>query len=227
MAVKAVLMEESAVIRAMTRISHEILEKNRGTEDICLVGIRRRGAALAEMIADNILKFEGVRVPCGDIDISYYRDDISTLSDMPVLKKTELPFSIAGKKVILVDDVLYTGRTVRAAIEAVFSVGRPASIQLAILIDEQLLRYENGGIVNWYATLEGSTGKYAYHTKMLDDYGDAPSSLIVNVGVSGHKELAYDVTTTAASQDQNRQIYRVTVRETTDVSKDDNILDRR
>ena len=135
MAVKAVLMEESAVIRAMTRISHEILEKNRGTEGICLVGIRRRGAALAEMIADNILKFEGVRVPCGDIDISYYRDDISTLSDMPVLKKTELPFSIAGKKVILVDDVLYTGRTVRAAIEAVFSVGRPASIQLAILID--------------------------------------------------------------------------------------------
>ncbi len=101
------------------------------------------------------------------------------------------------------------------------------SFQPVILTDEQLLRYENGGIVNWYATLEGSTGKYAYHTKMLDDYGDAPSSLIVNVGVSGHKELAYDVTTTAASQDQNRQIYRVTVRETTDVSKDDNILDRR
>ena len=132
---KAVIMEESAVIRALTRISHEILEKNRGAENVCLVGIRRRGAALARIIADNIQRFEGVNVPCGDIDIGYYRDDISDLSDMPVLKKTELPFSIAGKKVILVDDVLYTGRTVRAAIEAVFSIGRPAAIQLAILID--------------------------------------------------------------------------------------------
>lgn len=129
---KAVIMEESAVIRALTRISHEILEKNKGTEDICLVGIRRRGAALAGIIAENILSFEGEKVPCGDIGIGYYRDD---LSDAPVLKKAELPFSIAGKKVILVDDVLYTGRTVRAAIEAIFSIGRPAAIQLAILID--------------------------------------------------------------------------------------------
>lgn len=132
---KAVIMEESAVIRALTRISHEILEKNKGTEDICLVGIRRRGAALAEIIAENIQKFEGQKVPCGDLDIGYYRDDISNLSDMPVFKEAELPFSIAGKKVILVDDVLYTGRTVRAAIEAIFSIGRPAAIQLAILID--------------------------------------------------------------------------------------------
>ena len=132
---KALLMEESAVIRALTRISHEILEKNKGSADICLVGIQRRGAALAKIIADNILKFEGESVPCGDIDIGYYRDDISDLSNMPVLKEAELPFSIAGKKIILVDDVLYTGRTVRAAIEAIFSIGRPAAIQLAILID--------------------------------------------------------------------------------------------
>lgn len=128
-------MEESAVIRALTRISHEILEKNKGTDGVCLVGVRSRGAALAKIIADNILRFEGVSVPCGDIDIGYYRDDRESRSDMPVLKEAELPFTVAGKKVILVDDVLYTGRTVRAAIEAIFSFGRPAAIQLAILID--------------------------------------------------------------------------------------------
>lgn len=130
---KAELMDCGAVIRALTRISHEILEKNKGAENICLVGILRRGSALAKIIADNILRFEGVSVPCGDIDIEHYRDDL--LNDVPVLKKAELPFSVSGKKVILVDDVLYTGRTARAAIEAVFSLGRPAAIQLAILID--------------------------------------------------------------------------------------------
>lgn len=132
---KAVIMEESAVKRALTRISHEILEKNKGTEGICLVGIRRRGSALAQIIAENILHFEGQAVPCGDIDIGYYRDDLSGDTEMPVLKKAELPFSIADKKVVLVDDVLYTGRTARAAIEAIFSLGRPSAIQLAILID--------------------------------------------------------------------------------------------
>lgn len=132
---KAVIMEESAIKRALARISHEILEKNRGADGVVLVGIRRRGSALADIIAENILKFEGTEVPCGDIDISYYRDDLATLSDLPVFKKAELPFSIEGKKVILVDDVLYTGRTARAAIEAIFSIGRPAAIQLAILID--------------------------------------------------------------------------------------------
>ncbi len=132
---KSVIMEESAVIRAMTRISHEILEKNRGADGVCLVGIRSRGAALAKMISDNISRFEGVSVPCGDIDISYYRDDIPDFTQMPVIKKAALPFPVTGQKIILVDDVLYTGRTVRAAIEAVFSLGRPAAIQLAILID--------------------------------------------------------------------------------------------
>lgn len=137
---KAVIMEESAVIRALTRISHEILEKNKGAEGICLVGIRSRGSALAKVIADNILKFEGQSVPCGDIDICYYRDDkLGRLgqqdSDMPVLKRAELPFSVADKKIVLVDDVLYTGRTARAAIEAIFSLGRPSAIQLAILVD--------------------------------------------------------------------------------------------
>lgn len=132
---KALLMDEGAVGRALTRISHEILEKNKGACDICLVGIRRRGAALAKIICGNIFKIEGVELPCGDLDISYYRDDLNLISEQPVLKKAELEFSVAGKKVILIDDVLYTGRTARAAIEAIFSLGRPAAIQLAILID--------------------------------------------------------------------------------------------
>ena len=103
---KAVIMEESAVKRALVRISHEILEKNKGAGSVCLLGIKTRGSALAGIIAENILNIEGVAVPCGDIDIRPYRDDLK----VHVLKETELPFSVEGKKIILVDDVLYTGR---------------------------------------------------------------------------------------------------------------------
>lgn len=132
---KAVLMEEQAVSRALTRISHEIIEHNRGTEGVVLVGILRRGAELARIIADNIRKIEGVDVPVDDLDISFYRDDLTTLADQPVLNGVSLDFDIVDKNVVLVDDVLYTGRTARAAIEAVFSLGRPRTIQLAILVD--------------------------------------------------------------------------------------------
>lgn len=132
---KATLMEEMAVKRALMRISHEIIEKNKGVDDICIVGILRRGSQLAQMIADNIGLIEGKRVECGDMDISHYRDDVSSDNDSPVINKVSLPFSVQGKKIILVDDVLYTGRTVRAAIEAIFALGRPNSIQLAILVD--------------------------------------------------------------------------------------------
>lgn len=135
MKVKSVLMDEAAMNRALMRISHEILERNKGTEDVVIVGVRRRGARLAEIIADNIERIEGVRVPCCDIDISFYRDDLTTLAESPVLNESALGFSIADKRVVLVDDVLYTGRTARAAIEAIFSSGRPRAIQLAILID--------------------------------------------------------------------------------------------
>lgn len=128
---KAVIMEESAVKRALVRISHEILEKNKGANLLCILGIKSRGSALANIIAENIKSIEGVQVPCGDIDIRNYRDDLG----VHALKETELPFPVESKKIVLVDDVLYTGRTVRAAIEAVFSVGRPAMIQLAALID--------------------------------------------------------------------------------------------
>ena len=132
---KATLMDEAAVTRALKRISHEILEKNNGGSGLCIIGIKRRGVSLAGIIADNIYNIEGVRVPTGEIDITYYRDDRSDALQDPVIHPASLPFSIAGKKVILVDDVLYTGRTVRAALDALLSYGRPASVQLAVLID--------------------------------------------------------------------------------------------
>lgn len=135
MKIKAQIMDEMALNRALMRISHEITEKNKGVENVQLVGIRRRGEPIAQRIRSNILKIEGVEIPCGSIDISFYRDDLTTLSENPQVKKTELPFDVTARDVILVDDVLYTGRTVRAAIAAVFSCGRPRSIQLAVLVD--------------------------------------------------------------------------------------------
>ena len=135
MKLKALIMDEAALKRALIRMSHEILERNKGTGDLCLVGIRRRGMPLAERIRDNILAIEGVELPCGEIDISFYRDDMEKKSPAPVVENAGLGFDVEGKKVVIVDDVLYTGRTVRAAIEAIFSLGRPGAIQLAILID--------------------------------------------------------------------------------------------
>lgn len=135
MKLKAKLMDDAAMRRALMRISHEILEKNKGADDVCLVGILRRGKALAEVIRDNIKNIEGVEVPCGSVDINFYRDDLTRLSDNPVVHAESLPFAVEGKKVVIVDDVMFTGRTVRAAIEAIFDQGRPESIELAILVD--------------------------------------------------------------------------------------------
>ncbi len=135
MRTKAQLMDEAAMNRALMRISHEIAEKNKGVENVVLVGIRRRGEPIARQICRNIEKIEGVCVPCGSIDIGYYRDDLRPLSDAPQVRHTELPFGVEEKDVVLIDDVLYTGRTARAAIEAVFSCGRPRSIQFAVLVD--------------------------------------------------------------------------------------------
>ncbi len=130
---KANIMDGQTMLRCLMRMSHEIVEKNKGAADIVLVGIKSRGEPIAERIRDNIEKIEGVRVDCGFIDIDFYRDDITGES---VAKRCcELGFSIVDKKVILVDDVIFTGRTVRAAIEAIFSMGRPRAIQLAILVD--------------------------------------------------------------------------------------------
>jgi pyrimidine operon attenuation protein/uracil phosphoribosyltransferase len=132
---KAEIMDSEAMDRALTRISHEIIEKNKGTEDIALIGIQRRGVPLSKRIAEKIKETEGKVVETGILDITFYRDDLSLLSEHPVVNGTEINFQVDGKKVILVDDVLYTGRTVRAAIEAVMDIGRPKMIQLAILID--------------------------------------------------------------------------------------------
>ena len=135
MKLKSVIMDESAVRRSMTRITHEIIEKNSGTADICLLGIRRRGVPLATLLQKNLSQFEGADVPLGTVDISLYRDDLTELSDIPETGKSDIPFEITGKKLIIVDDVIYTGRTARAAIDAVFHYGRPKLIQLAVLID--------------------------------------------------------------------------------------------
>lgn len=133
--IKSMLMDGTAMARAIMRISHEIVERNKGVEDSVLIGIVTRGAPLARKIRDNIEKIEGNRVETGYVDITLYRDDLSEISDMPKVKKTDVPFSIKDKNVILCDDVLYTGRTARAAMEAVLALGRPKSIQLAVLID--------------------------------------------------------------------------------------------
>ena len=135
MRLKAQIMDEAALGRALMRISHEIVEKNKGTDALLLVGVRRRGEPIARRIRENIRRIEDVELPCGSIDIRFYRDDLTALSEAPVVRRTELPFDVTDKVVVLVDDVLYTGRTARAAIEAVFSCGRPRRIELAVLID--------------------------------------------------------------------------------------------
>ncbi len=135
MKLKAQIMDEAALNRALMRISHEITEKNRGVDGVVLVGIRRRGEPIARRIQENIRRIEDAEVPCGSIDIRFYRDDLTALSESPQVRRTELPFDVTDRNVILVDDVLYTGRTARAAIEAIFSCGRPRRIQLAVLVD--------------------------------------------------------------------------------------------
>ena len=135
MKLKSQIMDEPSVKRALMRISHEIIERNKGVENVVLVGIRRRGEPIAERIRENILKIENADLPCGSIDISHYRDDLTPSHDEPEVERTELPFDVAEKTVVIVDDVFYTGRTARAAIEAIFSCGRPRAIQLAVLVD--------------------------------------------------------------------------------------------
>jgi pyrimidine operon attenuation protein/uracil phosphoribosyltransferase len=132
---QTVLMDGAGIKRALTRIAHEILERNKGVADIVLIGIRSGGAYLAEGIAQQICVIEGGAVPVGAVDITLYRDDCSGQLPHHPVGKTEIPFSLEAKKVVLVDDVLYTGRTIRAAMDALMDFGRPQSIQLAVLID--------------------------------------------------------------------------------------------
>jgi pyrimidine operon attenuation protein/uracil phosphoribosyltransferase len=132
---KAEILDSDAVRRIITRIAHEIVERNKGVGNVVLVGIRRRGVPLAQRIASRIKDFEGAEVMCGSLDITLYRDDLSTVAHQPVVGSTDIPVDISGKTVVLVDDVLYTGRTVRAAMDAIMDFGRPRSVQLAVIID--------------------------------------------------------------------------------------------
>ncbi len=129
------IMDKDGIRRAVSRISHEIVEKNKGTKDLILIGIRTRGVPLAERIREKILEIEDINLPLGLLDITLYRDDLSTIGVQPVVHETKVPFSIEGKTVILIDDVLFTGRTVRAALDALIDLGRPQKIQLAVLVD--------------------------------------------------------------------------------------------
>ena len=133
-AVKSVCMDAGEIERSLTRIAHEILEHNKGAEGLALVGIVTRGDLLAKRLADKIEAIEGAAVPLGRLDISLYRDDFAIYIS-PEVHSTEIPFSIDGKTVVLVDDVLFTGRTIRAALDALMDIGRPACVQLAVLVD--------------------------------------------------------------------------------------------
>lgn len=135
MKIKTEIMDEKALDRALTRIAHEILERNKGVEDLVMIGIKTRGITLAKRLCKKIKTIEGKDIPLGSLDITSYRDDIKDMEDIPKEDLTEVNFDIAGKKIILVDDVLYTGRTVRAAMDAIVDIGRPLNIQLAVLID--------------------------------------------------------------------------------------------
>jgi len=134
---KAIVLDEKAIHRALTRIAHEIIERNKGIENCVLVGIKTRGIYLAQRLADRVKRIEGEDIPVGELDITLYRDDLTfkTESAEPEVKGSSLPVNINNKKVILVDDVLYTGRTVRAAMDALVDIGRPSQIQLAVLVD--------------------------------------------------------------------------------------------
>jgi pyrimidine operon attenuation protein/uracil phosphoribosyltransferase len=135
MKVKSEIMDGQAVVRTLLRLTHEILERNRGSKNLVIIGIRNRGENLARRIIQSILDIEGEKIPFGILDITLYRDDFQKLNKSPLIQETDLPFDITERNVILVDDVLYTGRTIRAALDAIMDFGRPASIQLAVLVD--------------------------------------------------------------------------------------------
>ena len=132
---KAKIMDKAGIERTLKRMAHEILEKNKGTEDLAIIGVRTRGAFLAQRLAAIIGEMDGTNPPVGLLDITLYRDDLSSIAQQPVVHKTEIDFDIEDMKVILVDDVLYTGRTVRAALDEIIDFGRPQFIQLAVLVD--------------------------------------------------------------------------------------------
>ncbi|MTI95629.1 MAG: bifunctional pyr operon transcriptional regulator/uracil phosphoribosyltransferase PyrR [Firmicutes bacterium] len=135
MEIKSKILEDKDIKRTISRISHQIIERNQGVENVVLLGIKTRGVPLARRIQERIYAIEGAELAVGELDITLYRDDLTTELEQPVVHKTEIPFPVQGKIVVLVDDVLYTGRTVRAAMDAIVDLGRPRAIQLAVLVD--------------------------------------------------------------------------------------------
>ncbi len=132
---KAQILDAAGIARAITRIAHEIVERNKGVQDVVLVGLRSRGVDLAHRVAAKLDEIEGTKVPVGALDITLYRDDLGKAETQPVVRRTEIPFSVNEKKVVLVDDVLFTGRSCRAAMDALMDLGRPRLLQLAVLVD--------------------------------------------------------------------------------------------
>ena len=132
---KAQLMSAAEIDRTVVRLAHEIVERNQGTENLALIGIKRRGIPLSERIAKRIQEYEKVQVPLASLDVKLYRDDLTTVGEQPVVTAGELGIDVTGKTVVLLDDVLYTGRTIRASMNALFNYGRPARVQLCVLID--------------------------------------------------------------------------------------------
>ncbi len=130
-----IVLDKQDISRTLIRIAHEIWERNRGAENLVCIGIRRRGVSIAERLSQRLQEIAGISIPVGALDITLYRDDLSEIDSQPVLKKTEIPFSLKDKRIILCDDVLYTGRTIRAALDGIIDLGRPMAIQLAVLID--------------------------------------------------------------------------------------------
>lgn len=132
---KALIMDESAVRRTLLRLSHQIIEANKSLDSLVFIGIQRRGVPMAQRLVNMIRESEGIDIPLGVLDITLYRDDLSELAEHPQLNNTDIPFAVVGKTVVMVDDVLFTGRTARAAMDAIIDLGRPRSIQLACLVD--------------------------------------------------------------------------------------------
>jgi pyrimidine operon attenuation protein / uracil phosphoribosyltransferase len=132
---KKLIVDAEGVNRIISRIAHEIIEKNQGTDDLCIIGIRSRGVYIAQRLVRMIKEIEKIEVPLGILDITLYRDDVNSIGKQPQVKETDIPFDIENKNIILIDDVLFTGRTIRAALDAIMDFGRPKYIQLAVLID--------------------------------------------------------------------------------------------
>jgi len=132
---KAEIMDQEQIRRSLIRVAHEVVEKNKGLDDVVLIGVQRRGVPMAQRLQKYLMEIENREVPVGELDITLYRDDLTLKADQPIVGRTHIPFDIAGKKIILVDDVLYTGRTVRAALDALIDMGRPQNIQVVVMID--------------------------------------------------------------------------------------------